>query len=41
MKNMKTPGPDHPIRIEASAAHVVVNADMSLLRRSDHVTYCP
>ena len=71
MKNMKTPGPDHPIRIEASAAHVVVtvamlevvnskhalvlreanyppvlyvprkDADMSLLRRSDHVTYCP
>jgi uncharacterized protein (DUF427 family) len=71
MKNMKTPGPDHPISIEASGAHVVVtvamlevansrhalllreasypavlyvprkDADMALLRRSDHVTYCP
>jgi uncharacterized protein (DUF427 family) len=71
MKNMKTPGPDHPIRIEPSGAHIVVSvamvevvnskhalvlreasyppvlyiprkdADMSLLRRSDHVTYCP
>ena len=71
MKNMQTPGLDHPISIEPSGSHVVVSVamvevvnskhalllreasyppvlyvprkdgDMSLLRRSDHVTYCP
>ena len=68
---MKTAGPDHPITIEPSVAHVIVtvamleiansrhalllreasyppvlyiprkDADMSLLQRTDHMTYCP
>jgi uncharacterized protein (DUF427 family) len=67
----KVPGPDHPIGIEPSPAHVVVrvagklvvntrsalilreasyppvlylprsDADLSLLQRTDHATYCP
>ena len=70
-KNMKVPGPDHPITIEPSRSHVLVtvamleiansknalllressyppvlyiprkDADMALLRRTDHLTYCP
>lgn len=70
-KTAKIPGPDHPIRIEASRSHVVVtvamieianskralllreasyppvlyvprtDADMAMLRRTDHQTYCP
>ena len=70
-KAILTPGPDHPITIEAAGAHVVVrvagrviadtraalslkeadyppvlyipraDADMTLLERTDHATYCP
>ena len=70
-KSTRVPGPDHPINIETSTAHVVVSvaaleianstralilreanyppvlyiprqdADMSLLRRTAHLTYCP
>jgi uncharacterized protein (DUF427 family) len=70
-KTAKLPGPDHPISIEASQAHIVVrvalieianttralvlreasyppvfyipraDADMSMLRRTEHLTYCP
>lgn len=70
-KQIRVPGPDHPITIEANPARVVVtvagrviadsqnaltlreakyppvqyiprkDVDMSLLQRSDHVTYCP
>src|SRR5271154_3352406 len=70
-KNMKLPGPDHPISIDLSPSHVVVavagievvnsknalilreanyppvlyiprnDADMSLLQRTEHSTYCP
>jgi uncharacterized protein (DUF427 family) len=70
-KPRKVPGPDHPISIEPSPAHVVVrvagkvivntrsalilqeasyppvlylprsDADLSLLQRTDHATYCP
>jgi uncharacterized protein (DUF427 family) len=70
-KQTKVPGPDHPIGIEPSPAHVVVrvagkvivntrnalilreasyppmlylprsDADLSLLQRTDHATYCP
>ena len=70
-KAILTPGPDHPITIEAAGAHVVVrvagrviadtraalslkeadyppvlyipraDADMTLLERADHATYCP
>jgi uncharacterized protein (DUF427 family) len=70
-KQVRVPGPDHPISIEANAAHVVVrvagkvivntrsalilreasypptlylprrDADLSLLQRTDHATYCP
>jgi uncharacterized protein (DUF427 family) len=70
-KPRRVPGPDHPISIEPSPAHVVVraagkvivdtrnalilreasypavlylprsDADLSLLQRTDHATYCP
>ena len=70
-KQIRVPGPDHPISIEPSRAHVVVrvagkvvvdtrsalilreasyppvlylprsDADLSLLQRTDHATYCP
>jgi uncharacterized protein (DUF427 family) len=70
-KQIRVPGPDHPIGIEPSPAHVVVrvagkvvvdtrgalilreasyppvlylprsDADLSLLQRTDHATYCP
>jgi uncharacterized protein (DUF427 family) len=70
-KPRRVPGPDHPISIERSPAHVVVrvagkviantrsalilqeasyppvlylprsDADLSLLQRTDHATYCP
>ena len=70
-KTAKIPGPDHPIRIEASRSHIIVtvalieivnskralvlreasyppvlyvpreDADMAMLRRTDHLTYCP
>jgi uncharacterized protein (DUF427 family) len=70
-RTVKTPGPDHPITIEAMASRVVVtagghviadtsralalreaqypmvvyvpreDADMTLLERSAHTTYCP
>ncbi|HME40343.1 MAG TPA: DUF427 domain-containing protein [Steroidobacteraceae bacterium] len=70
-KTGKAPGPDHPIRIEASRSHIVVlvadievansrgalilreasyppvfylprkDADMALLQRTAHLTYCP
>jgi uncharacterized protein (DUF427 family) len=70
-KPRRVPGPDHPIGIEPSPAHVVVrvagkvivdtrgalilreasyppvlylprsDADLSLLQRTDHATYCP
>jgi uncharacterized protein (DUF427 family) len=70
-RQMKIPGPDHPIAIEHTKGRVVVtaggrvvadtrdaltlreasypavqyiprkDADMSLLKRSDHMTYCP
>ena len=70
-KNIKVPGPDHPITIERNAHRVVVkvagrvvadtrealtlreasypavqyvprkDVDMTLLERTDHVTYCP
>ncbi|MBC9033335.1 DUF427 domain-containing protein [Sphingomonas sp. JC676] len=70
-KPVRIPGPDHPITVTRSDAHVVVraggkviadtrralalqeasyplayyvpreDADMSLLERTDHATYCP
>lgn len=70
-RNMRLPGPDHPITIETSPARVIVtvasteiansahalmlreatypaviyipreDADMSLLVRTEHTTYCP
>ncbi|HXI77739.1 MAG TPA: DUF427 domain-containing protein [Steroidobacteraceae bacterium] len=70
-KPKKIPGPDHPITVEPSRAHVIVrvanieiansahalllreanyppvlyiprkDADMSLLERTAHLTYCP
>ena len=70
-RQRRVPGPDHPIGIEPSSAHVVVrvagkvivdtrsalvlreasyppvlylprsDADLSLLQRTDHATYCP
>jgi uncharacterized protein (DUF427 family) len=70
-KPIKIPGPEHPITITKSDAHIVItvagrvvadtrsslvlaeaaypevhyiprkDVDMSLLRRSDHATYCP